>query len=400
MTERLILFLPHAAALSASNDMAAVPVRGWARLSGGRIVASGGGDDDDDAGRREGWRDRAGAADSDDAGGEGGGLPPVVAIVSAADAPIRFVQYDHALPVQAAAAARIDALKQVLGDRADVHIAAAMPASTGQAFAVAVTQHSAMAAWTAWLSAHDIVAEAIMPAALIVPPPEGEALVAADVGGERIMRSAAHGYAGDPAIDALMSHGAEWQEVSRADIDVGLAFAAQNVPLDLLTGAWKVKQGWQVDAGLMRWIKRLAAGLILLSLAVVAVQMLRLNADRARADEAVLETTRGLGISADDAADAEAQMDRRLAEKAGGPLAFSVPASALYAVLAEAPAVSLQSLSHRGDGTVTAMLAAARVEDLNPVLISLQARGYRITAQPMAGRDGQQMANVTIRAVP
>ena len=30
----------------------------------------------------------------------------------------------------------------------------------------------------------------------------------------------------------------------------------------------------------------------------------------------------------------------------------------------------------------------------------LQARGYRVTAQPMAGIDGQQMANITVRAVP
>ena len=35
-----------------------------------------------------------------------------------------------------------------------------------------------------------------------------------------------------------------------------------------------------------------------------------------------------------------------------------------------------------------------------PVLLALQARGYRVTAQPMAGADGQQMANITIRAVP
>jgi general secretion pathway protein L len=62
--------------------------------------------------------------------------------------------------------------------------------------------------------------------------------------------------------------------------------------------------------------------------------------------------------------------------------------------------VSLKSLSHRADGTLTTMLAAPRVEDVNQVLLALQARGYRVTAQPMAGTDGQQMAQVTIRAVP
>ena len=84
----------------------------------------------------------------------------------------------------------------------------------------------------------------------------------------------------------------------------------------------------------------------------------------------------------------------------GGPLAFSVPASALYDAMGDAPGVTLRTLSHRTDGTLTTTLAAPRVEDINEVLLALQARGYRITAQPMAGTDGQQMANVTIRAVP
>src|SRR3546814_11510487 len=62
--------------------------------------------------------------------------------------------------------------------------------------------------------------------------------------------------------------------------------------------------------------------------------------------------------------------------------------------------VTLKSLSHRTDGTLTTTLAAPRADDLNQVLLALQARGYRVTAQPMAGPDGQQMANITVRAVP
>jgi general secretion pathway protein L len=66
----------------------------------------------------------------------------------------------------------------------------------------------------------------------------------------------------------------------------------------------------------------------------------------------------------------------------------------------DTPGVTLKSLAHRTDGTLTTTLAAPRVDDINAVLLALQAHGYRITAQPMAGTDGQQMANVTIRAVP
>src|SRR3546814_10111554 len=87
-------------------------------------------------------------------------------------------------------------------------------------------------------------------------------------------------------------------------------------------------------------------------------------------------------------------LDRRLAAAGGGPLAFSVPASALYDAMRDTQGVTLKSLSHRTDGTLTTTLAAPRADDLNQVLLALQARGYRVTAQPMAGTDGQQMANI------
>src|SRR3546814_14685478 len=93
-------------------------------------------------------------------------------------------------------------------------------------------------------------------------------------------------------------------------------------------------------------------------------------------------------------------LDRRLAAAGGGPLAFSVPASALYDAMRDTQGVTLKSLSHRTDGTLTTTLAAPRADDLNQVLLALQARGYRVTAQPLAGTDGQQMANITVRAVP
>ena len=84
-------------------------------------------------------------------------------------------------------------------------------------------------------------------------------------------------------------------------------------------------------------------------------------------------------MTAADATAAEAELDRRLAAAGGGPLAFSVPASALYDAMNDTPGVSLKTLSHRTDGTLTTTLAAPRVEDINKVLLALQARGYRVT---------------------
>jgi general secretion pathway protein L len=377
MSERLMLFLPPEAVLAEKGNGCEAPF--WARFAGGALVASGRGD---------GWMS------------EGAELSAVVAVAPAGDAPVRFVHVDQALPAQASAAARIDALNAVLGDRSAAHVAAAVPSEVGQSFAVCVTRQSAMAAWTDWLAAKSLAVEAIVPAALLVPPPEGDGLSRALLGDETVMRSARHGYASDAAIDALMGDGALVRDVDGVELELALAFAAEAPPLNLLSGAWAVKQGWGFDAGVMRWVKRLALLLLALTLAVPLVQAVKLARDTSRADAAVVEMVAAAGVQAGDAVSAEAAVDRRLGQVSGGALAFSVPASALYAALAEAPAVSLKSLVHRGDGTLTAMIAGPRVEDVNPVLIALQARGYKITAQPLAGSDGQQMANVTIRAVP
>ena len=151
---------------------------------------------------------------------------------------------------------------------------------------------------------------------------------------------------------------------------------------------------------MLRLVKRLAFALVAVSLLVPIIYAVRLSSDTGRADDAVVAMAKKAGVAAPDATAAEAELDRRLAAAGGGPLAFSVPASALYDAMGDAPGVTLRTLSHRTDGTLTTTLAAPRVEDINQVLLALQARGYRITAQPMAGSDGQQMANITIRAVP
>jgi general secretion pathway protein L len=81
-------------------------------------------------------------------------------------------------------------------------------------------------------------------------------------------------------------------------------------------------------------------------------------------------------------------------------LAFSVPASALYAAIANAPDVTLKQLHHRSDGTLTATLTAPRHAELEAVARALEGRGYHLSIQPLEGGDSQPMMNLMIRAVP
>jgi len=381
MSRTLILWLPPAAALA--DGTAARPA--WLRVDDGVIV---------DSGQDDGWVD-AWERPQDDAADD-----RLIALAPAADVPLRWHHYPDAAPAQAAAAARLDALKDSLGDAAALHVVAGQPAEAGQAVPVAVTTHAAMTAWTDWLAAQGLSPDAILPAAAAVPPPEAETLWAAEVGGETIVRTADRAFLSDPELDPLMAGERTIAPLDAAQMREALLLSLAAPPLDLLSGAWKPKRNWAVDPGLLRLAKRLLIALVVVSLMVPIVHAIRLMSDSSRADEATVEMAKKTGIAAPDAEAAEAEIDRRLAAAGGGPLAFSVPASALYDAMRDTPGVTLKSLAHRTDGTLTTTLAAPRVDDINAVLLALQAHGYRITAQPMAGTDGQQMANVTIRAVP
>lgn len=381
MTRSLVLWLPPVATL-ADKD---APPSAWLRIDNGIIVESG---------QDDGWVD-AWEKPRDD-----GADDRLIALAPVADVPLLWHYYPDAAPAQAAAAARIDTLKASLGDAAALHIVAGQPAEAGQAVPVAVTTHAAMTVWTDWLKARGLSPAAIIPAGAAVPPPEPDHLWLAELGGEQIIRTATRAYASDPELDPLIAGGHDIAPLGADRMRDALILTLAAPPLDLLSGGWKPKRSWSVDPAMLRLAKFLAIALLVVSLLIPIIHAVRLAVDTSRADSAVVEIAKKAGIKASDATAAEAELDRRLAVAGGGPLAFSVPASALYDAMADTPGVTLKTLSHRTDGTLSTALAAPRVEDINKVLLALQARGYRITAQPMAGTDGQQMANVTIRAVP
>lgn len=381
MARTLVLWLPPVAALS--GDEAARPA--WLRVDDGVIV---------DSGQDDGWVD-AWERPSDDSGDD-----RLIALAPAADVPLRWYHFPDAAPAQAAAAARIEALRNTLGDVAALHVVAGQPAEPGQAVPVATATHDAMTAWTGWLRERGLDPAAIIPSAATVPPPEPGTLWLAEIGGEAIVRTDDRAFRSDPEFDALIAGERTIAPLAVEPMREALLLSIAAPPLDLLSGGWKPKRSWAVDPALMRLAKRLLIALALVSVAIPIVYAIRLTADTSRADEAAVAAAKKVGVTAPEAEAAEAELDRRLASAGGGPLAFSVPASALYEAMRDTPGVSLKTLSHRTDGTLTTTLAAPRVDDINIVLLALQARGYRITAQPMAGTDGQQMANVTIRAVP
>src|SRR3546814_13185984 len=93
----LLLWLPSMAALGEEN----APHPAWLRIDDGVIV---------DSGQDDGWVGAWEKPQDDSADDR------LVALAPAADVPLRWLHYPDAAPAQAAAAARVDALKDSLGD--------------------------------------------------------------------------------------------------------------------------------------------------------------------------------------------------------------------------------------------------------------------------------------------
>ena len=62
--------------------------------------------------------------------------------------------------------------------------------------------------------------------------------------------------------------------------------------------------------------------------------------------------------------------------------------------------MQLRTLSWQGDGTLAIRAAAPRVEDINSMLIALQADGWEVTVPPETAEDatGATVVDITVRA--
>lgn len=353
--------------------------RDWVRLADGVTVAQG---------HDLGWREHV------DMAGD-----PVLLIVPASVAPVRWLRFDGLSLPQAEGAAAHAMRADRLSDAEHLHAAARGEQPDGTVAAATVNRGWLTSSLAALAGAGaDIVAA--VPIAALLPAPADGTLAAIAIGSVGAVRTATDGFDDDPALVTMLGQGHEVAAMPPGDVAAALAAAAIAPPLDLLTGAFRRRPDSAITPAWRRLLLRLAAALIILSLAVPLVQMVRWKLATNDADAATVTRAADAGLTAPDAPSAEAAIDRRLAERGGGPLALSVPMSALIAAMQPVPGVSVQTMAHRADGTLSITLAAPRIDDVNAVLLALQSKGYLVTAQPLQGADGLQKGSITIRAVP
>lgn len=317
----------------------------------------------------------------------------VMLVPPAALTVLHWVRHPDLPARQGRAAARLAVLADAIGAgdsliaMADANEDPAMP------HIIAVAARADMQHWLLWAQHHGLDPDIVVPAALLLPAPE-EGYNRAVVGDAAVLRGV------DSALpaDLALIGDAPVREVPAGEVEAIAVAALDAPPLDLRQGdfAKRVRRQWDERqiARIALWSVVIVA--VSLLIALIGVARMHMAAGRIDADSLVL--ARQVLPQANDVAQVEAEMDRQLAARGIGGHGFTGPVAGLMQAMQGAPAVSLTALARDPDGTIRATLASAKAEDINIVLLALQAAGFTITATSAQDPSGRTLADITVRA--
>lgn len=299
-------------------------------------------------------------------------------------------------PAQAAAVARLNHAKRMIGADADLHVAAAVEETSsdeqeGNSVTVwaAGISASTMAEGLAQLQALGIDPDVVMPAGMVFPEP-GDGWISAEIGAEKVLRGQGQLYPDEPPFrDLALSSGEEITVLTEIEQESALVAAVKAPPLNLRTGRFaKRRAPIRIAPHQLRTLAYLTAAILVTSLAIALTLLLKFEYGAERHDEMALAEIRKIIPDAQDVSLGETALDARLARRGLGAGSFGTASAALFAAVRDTGSVTVQQFSYGEDGTLTAVLAgpASEIEDM---LRRLQLSGYVVTAQAsQSGADG------------
>ena len=327
-----------------------------------------------------------------------GPMPPVMLVIPQPAVTVREVVLPENMPAaQARAAALRLSTEKAMAAPADLHVVpfARAEGAAPDLVETAAIARSDVAHFIAWGRHHGVEADIVIPAGAIIPPRQ-EGTVEARIGEARLVRG--RGLAADASEPWVAAIAGE-DRVARlddAEVERLLIAALADPPVNLRSGEFARARGAALDAAALKrmalWTGFIALATLMISLALIA----RYHWSAASLDRQTVEAARPLLPAADDAKRVAEDIDRMVAERGGG-YAFTGPAAGLLTAMQGVPAVSLSSLGLGDDGLLHATLASARADDINKVLLDVQAAGYTITATSSADPGGRVVAQITVK---
>jgi general secretion pathway protein L len=368
--DALIIFLPEGADVAPR----------WMRVVDGALIQSGEGAN---------WLAACGIASLP-------GQARVLLVPPAALVTLHWMTYPELPARQGRAAARLAALAGGLLPADQLFAAADENDDPAAPHVVAVASRSDMLHWLLWAQHHGLDPDTIVPAPLLLTQPD-EGYSRGLIGGATVLRGVDMALTADMALPVLVED-ASFSDLAPGIIEGRAIAALDQPPLDMRQGDFAKRVRPALDR---RAVARVAlwTGLILLAaLATTLVSLTRQHMEASRIDRESLALAQQVLPDATDAVQAQGVLEGQLAARGAGARAFTAPVAGLLAAMQDAPGVALTSLSRDPDGMVRATLAAAKAEDINIVLLALQAAGFTITATPSQDPGGRTLADITVRA--
>ncbi|GHC88829.1 type II secretion system protein L [Novosphingobium pokkalii] len=297
---------------------------------------------------------------------------------------------DAATPAQALGLARLAA-----ADAALAHGSLALAALEDGMVLTAQIDSARLEAWQqAVVAMIGRPADALVPAALVLPPPAAGTVYRAALGGMDLARTVAAAFAAEPLLwQALVPPEASVEPCSDAVLSQRLMQAHARPWLDVLGGA-NAKAG--APPRRLAW---LAILVLLLALAVPVGQIARWRMAAAGAEANALAQVRARFPGVADIASAEQVVRTARRQAQAGADGWAPPTAALWQALRAAPEVRLAGLVHSKGGVLRFTLTAPDTAAIDAVLLDLQRAGWRLDQPPAPVRDGGVVvASLAMRA--
>lgn len=337
-------------------------------------------------------RSRGAAAAGADLQINGSGMSRVMLVVPQSAVAMRRVVLPADMPsAQARVVAPRMACEASIGPSEYLHAAAFSDPQT-----VAVISRQDMEHFLGWSLQQGFDPDIVIPAGAILPEPD-EGYVSASLCNMKLLRGRSL------CVDA----GEDWTEAVAGQalihsfdadaVDLAVAAALQNPPVNLRTGLFAPRRSNGADADFVRRIAIWAALIVMVTLLISLALIGRYYWSASQLDAKAVAIAQPLLPEVTDARQVDRKLDALIAQRGGGGYHFTGPVAGLMTAMQSAPGVSMTALSLGDDGLVHATLASARAQDINTALLALQSEGFTITATSSADPGGRVLAEITVK---
>jgi len=316
----------------------------------------------------------------------------VLAVVAASDARCNWSSFPELEPKQAEGVARIRVAEHSLGD---VHIAARHIADdlvVSAAIAPTVMEYG-----LSRLTLRGLNPDIVIPLGLVIDEPSDH-VVRAEFDGLAVLRGAHFAIPDEPVLRDLIVQDKTPEVVDDTEMRNLLVIAGEHPMLNLREGVFAKREPREWGSASQRkWVIRLVGALLVTTMLLGLVTWSKHKSATSAENERALVAAQKIDPSISDITQAEAQLDRALAQKGTAKGRFAPLTAGLWRAVKSAPNVSVRELRYGPDGLLSVVLAAPDANSVNKALIGIQQDGFRVTATPRQDNSGATLVDLTMR---